>query len=74
MLKYKNQLLAVLLSALLVSLSGCSDVKATNRGMDKSRYVQSFTDPETGCKYLTTLDGGITPRMHNQKHIGCKAN
>ena len=34
MLKYKNQLLAVLLSALLVALSGCSDadkdIKAWN--------------------------------------------
>lgn len=32
MLKYKNQLLAVLLSVLLVSLSGCNDKPFNERG------------------------------------------
>ena len=45
------------------------------RQLDESRYVQIFTDPETNCQYITTRDGGITPRLAaNGSHFGCNYN
>ena len=59
--------------------SGCSEKTTPQahttknlRQLDESRYVQIFTDPETNCQYITTKDGGITPRLAvNGTHLGC---
>jgi hypothetical protein len=34
------------------------------KSYEESRYVQMFTDTENGCQYMTTMDGGITPRLN----------
>lgn len=68
------------LIALLVA--GCSEKPMSQtqtannlRKFDDSRYVQIFTDPETNCQYITTMDGGITPRLAvNGSHFGCDYN
>lgn len=52
---------------------GCSKKAESGTYIPQSRYVQVFTDPETGCQYLTTMDGGITPRLEaGGAHRGCK--
>ncbi len=50
MLKYKNQLLAVLLSVLLVSLSGCSD---------KLWVVECDSGFSTGLRMKAFVDDGV---------------
>ena len=66
------KLLAIFLSVLLVGVTGCSEASGGSAQLNKSRYVQQFTDQETGCKYLTTKDGGITPRLNAKGgHLGC---
>jgi hypothetical protein len=34
--------------------------------------VELVTDYGTGCQYLKTIDGFITPRVNNKKHMGCR--
>jgi len=29
-------------------------------------------DAQTGCQYLSAINGGLTPRMVSGKHMGCK--
>lgn len=75
-------LLAVSLTALLVAVSlaallvaGCSDGQAPTTKSDdivKSRYVQAFSDPDNGCEYFTTTDGGMYPRLNRDgSQRGC---
>ena len=33
--------------------------------------MEAHTDNLTGCQYLSTRHGGITPRMKNGRHLGC---
>lgn len=36
--------------------------------------MKPLTDAFTGCQYLTTWSGGITPRIDSHgRHLGCKS-
>lgn len=65
--------------AVLVLLTGCArqpqqieavetDTSGPRGGIteDLSGRVWVYTDPETGCEYLTRTGGGITPRMEDK--------
>lgn len=36
--------------------------------------MHTFTDPGTGCHYLVTSTGGITPRLHSDFTQVCEAS
>jgi len=38
---------------------------------DSRSGMRLHTDAETGCQYLSTGDG-LTPRMRNNHHMGCR--
>lgn len=65
-------IITVIMMAVLSCIIILKDSPAANSSMSPSRYVQMFIDPEYGCQYLTTMDGGITPRKNlNGDHVGC---
>ena len=46
-------------------LAGCDGLKyAESPPMTSPRYVYIWTDPGTGCDYIGSWDGGITPRLN----------
>ena len=65
-------IVTVILLAILSCLFILKESTASGSAMSPSRYVQMFVDPEYGCQYLTTMDGGITPRKNLEgEHVGC---
>lgn len=45
-------------------LAGCAPEYVNGPSMSKPRYVYIWTDTDTGCDYIGTRDGGITPRLN----------
>jgi len=44
-------------------------------GWGRRSGIQVRTDSLTGCQYLETTSGGITPRVDgNGRHVGCNTN
>lgn len=70
---YKT-LIAALIALLCVGCMGGGDNPTTNdEDLIKSRYLQGFADPDNGCEYFTTMDGGLYPRMNKDgSQFGCK--
>ena len=65
-------IVTVILLAILSCLFILKESTASGSAMSTSRYVQMFVDPEYGCQYLTTMDGGITSRKNLKgEHVGC---
>jgi len=66
--------------ALVLAVTGCDKRQEASQPFslaDKGGYsvsqLQLRIDTGTGCHYLVTSSGGITPRLDGQgKHVGCK--
>lgn len=62
---------------LVMFLSATWVVDLTGYGRDstdaeKRSGMNLHTDAETGCQYLSVPGGGVTPRMNNDLHMGCR--
>jgi len=70
MLKYKNKLLAVLLSALLVSLSGCNyhEVKKGKKG-ELSIFVYLVEGKELECVNMHHRFSCNWPKYNEEKKV-----
>lgn len=65
----------IIITVILLAILSCIIIvkeSPASSPLSHSRYVQMFVDPEYGCQYLTTMDGGITPRKNLEgEHVGC---
>ena len=69
-------IVVLIITVIVMTVLSCvfilKEVPAASSSIPPSRYVQMFVDPEFGCQYLTTMDGGITPRNNLKgERVGC---
>lgn len=70
-MKHKT-LVVALIALLVVGCSGGSEPSSDSGKLKFSRYVQAFSDPDNGCEYFSTMDGGLYPRLNKDgSHFGC---
>lgn len=56
----------------LINLTGYG-LDDTDQADGTRSGLHLYTDAATGCQYLGTAQGGITPRqLPNGKHMGCR--
>lgn len=71
-LKISTLALSVLMALLVAGCTGGDQPSSHSEDLKTSRYVQAFADPDNGCEYFTTMDGGMYPRLNkNGSHFGC---
>lgn len=54
------------------ALSWCQPTDSTDYSRADRSGLKLHTDAMTGCQYLSTSGGGITPRLNNQGHYVCQ--
>lgn len=74
----KTIIVTVLALGLVGSLISCSEKVDGAKGVAGSQelpsYVEIITDEATGCQYLVTGNGGLTPRLDQGglRAMGCR--
>lgn len=72
MTKWPNAAIIAIFLATMIAVTGCAQRPAPVRDTSEPRggiteYLEGavwvYQDPDTGCEYLVTSKGGITPRM-----------
>lgn len=75
MKEWPNAAIVVVFVAVLIVITGCArqpvqaeDTSSPRGGIEEhsGAGVRVYQDPDTGCEYLITSRGGITPRMEDK--------